>query len=213
MAKAIEAGIPKRRIEEAAALRQARIDSGKDVLVGVNQYKAQEATEMDTLEVDNKAVLASQIERLNAVKDGRDSEKVVAALAALTEAAQKKQQGEQADNLLALAVEAARSRATLGEISDALEKVYGRYQAQVRTISGVYRKEAADNDDFKAAIALADAFAEEDGRRPRILVAKLGQDGHDRGAKVIASSFADLGFDVDVGPFVPNSGRSRANGR
>jgi methylmalonyl-CoA mutase len=200
MAKAIEAGIPKRRIEEAAALRQARIDSGKDVLVGVNQYKAQEATEMDTLEVDNKAVLVSQIERLNAVKDGRDSEKVVAALAALTEAAQKKQKGEQTENLLALAVEAARARATLGEISDALEKVYGRYQAQVRTISGVYRKEAADNEDFKAAIALADAFAEEDGRRPRILIAKLGQDGHDRGAKVIASSFADLGFDVDVGP-------------
>lgn len=205
MAKAIESGIPKMRIEEAAARRQARIDSGKDVIVGVNKYKTAEDKEIDLLEVDNKAVLQSQLERLNKLRAERNEADVQAALKAITACAEKKKNNtdnpnNDDENLLALAVDAARKRASLGEISDAMEKVFGRFTATIRSISGVYSNEAADDDDFKKAKGLSDKFAELDGRRPRIMVAKMGQDGHDRGAKVIATSFADLGFDVDVGP-------------
>lgn len=195
MAKAIETGVPKMRIEEAAARKQARIDSGKDKIVGVNLFRLEEEDPLDILEVDNQAVRESQIKRLNQIKATRDSQAVTKALEAITAAAQS---GE--GNLLALAVEAARLRATLGEISDAMETVFGRYKATSKSISGVYSKEIAMNEDFKQAQALADKFATLEGRRPRIMVAKLGQDGHDRGAKVIATSFADLGFDVDIGP-------------
>ncbi|WP_020530054.1 methylmalonyl-CoA mutase [Flexithrix dorotheae] len=205
MAKAIESGIPKMRIEEAAARRQARIDSGKDVIVGVNKYKTAEDKEIDLLEVDNKAVLQSQLERLKKLRAERNEADVQAALKAITACAEKKKNNtdnpnNDDENLLALAVDAARKRASLGEISDAMEKVFGRFTATIRSISGVYSNEAADDDDFKKAKGLSDKFAELDGRRPRIMVAKMGQDGHDRGAKVIATSFADLGFDVDVGP-------------
>ncbi len=195
MAKAIETGVPKMRIEEAAARKQARIDSGKDQIIGVNVFRREEEDPLDILEVDNKAVRESQIKRLKQLRANRDEQAVQQQLAALTQAAKDKQ-----GNLLALAVEAARLRATLGEISDALETIYGRYKANTRAISGIYSKEIAKNEDFKNAQALADQFAELEGRRPRIMVAKLGQDGHDRGAKVIATSFADLGFDVDIGP-------------
>ncbi|WP_268123628.1 methylmalonyl-CoA mutase [Roseivirga pacifica] len=195
MAKAIEEGLPKMRIEEAAARKQARIDSGKDVIVGVNRYATDEKTEIDLLEVDNSAVRKSQIARLEKLKSERDNEATQAALAALTKCAET---GE--GNLLDLAVDAARKRASLGEISMAMEKVFGRHKAVTRSISGVYSSEVKENEDFIKARDLADEFAEADGRRPRIMVAKMGQDGHDRGAKVIATSFADLGFDVDIGP-------------
>jgi methylmalonyl-CoA mutase len=195
MAKAIETGIPKMRIEEAAARKQARIDAGKDIIVGVNQFRTDEKTQIDILEVDNTKVRNQQIERLNKLRSERDSQKVQEALDALTEAA-KSGKG----NLLDLSIKAARSRASLGEISMALEKVYGRYKANIRSIAGVYSKEISMDKDFTKARELADKFAELDGRRPRIMVAKMGQDGHDRGAKVIATSFADMGFDVDIGP-------------
>ncbi len=195
MTKAIEAGIPKIRIEEAAARKQARIDSSQDIIVGVNKYRLEEEDPIQTLEVDNQTVRNAQIERLNRIKAERNSEKVVTALTNLTEAARAK-----SENLLALAIEAARERATLGEISDALEAVYGRYKAQIKSFSGVYSKEIKDDESFKKARELADTFAEQDGRRPRIMIAKMGQDGHDRGAKVVATGYADLGFDVDIGP-------------
>ena len=195
MTKAIEAGIPKMRIEEAAARKQARIDSSQDIIVGVNKFRLEEEDPIQTLEVDNQTVRAQQIERLKNIKTLRNSNTVKAALAKLTEAARLGNQ-----NLLALAIEAARERATLGEISDALEVVFGRYKAQIKSFSGVYSKEIKDDDSFKKARELADKFAEQDGRRPRIMIAKMGQDGHDRGAKVVATGYADVGFDVDIGP-------------
>ena len=195
MTKAIEAGIPKMRIEEAAARKQARIDGGKDIIVGVNAYQTDEKTQIDILDVDNAKVRTQQIERLNQLRANRDSVKVEEALKALTEAARGGK-----GNLLELSINAARVRASLGEISSALEKVFGRYQATSRSIAGVYSKEISMDKDFTKARQLADQFAQLDGRRPRIMVAKMGQDGHDRGAKVIATSFADLGFDVDIGP-------------
>jgi methylmalonyl-CoA mutase len=195
MAKAIETGVPKMRIEEAAARKQARIDSGKDIIVGVNQYQLEKEDPMEILEVDNTKVRLSQIERLNKLKSERDEDKLKASIEKLENVAKSG-----IGNLLEQAVECARNRATLGEISDALEKSYGRYKAVIRSISGVYSSEAMKDKDFEQAIALADKFSELEGRRPRILVAKMGQDGHDRGAKVIATSFADIGFDVDIGP-------------
>jgi methylmalonyl-CoA mutase len=195
MAKAIETGIPKMRIEEAAARKQARIDSGKDIIVGVNQYQTTDKTDIEILDVDNTKVRMQQIERLEKLKKARDSEKVRASLIAITNAA-KSGQG----NLLELCITAAEHRATLGEISFSLEQVFGRYKAQIKSISGVYSKEISMDENFKKAKQLADIFAEQEGRRPRIMIAKMGQDGHDRGAKVIATSFADLGFDVDIGP-------------
>ena len=195
MAKAIEQGLPKMRIEEAAARKQARIDSGKDAIIGVNRYAVDEKTDIELLEVDNTAVLKSQIARLERLRKERNTEEVEAALTAMTQCAES---GE--GNLLELAVDAARKRASLGEISMAMEKVFGRHKAVTQTISGVYSSEVKENEDFIKARELADQFAEMDGRRPRIMVAKMGQDGHDRGAKVIATSFADLGFDVDMGP-------------
>lgn len=195
MAKAIEAGLPKLRIEEAAAKKQARIDSGKDIIVGVNRYQVEKATEIDLLEVDNQSVREAQIQRLQEVKATRKQNEVYASLEKLTHAAQTG-----TGNLLALAVDAARKRATLGEISDAMEKAFGRHKAQTKSISGVYAAAVKNQESFKKAQSLSDRFAELEGRRPRILVAKMGQDGHDRGAKVIATGFADLGFDVDIGP-------------
>ncbi|MFC5269534.1 methylmalonyl-CoA mutase [Adhaeribacter terreus] len=196
MAKAIETGLPKMRIEEAAARKQARIDSGKDVIVGVNKYQLEkEDHDIEILDIDNTAVRNAQLERLAKLKAERNQADVEKALNNLTEAAKT---GE--GNLLALAVEAARVRATLGEISDALEKIYGRHKAVIRAISGVYAAELSDDENFERAKKMADEFAEAEGRRPRIMVAKMGQDGHDRGSKVIATSFADLGFDVDIGP-------------
>jgi methylmalonyl-CoA mutase len=195
MAKAIEKGIPKLRIEEAAARKQAKIDAGKEILVGVNEYIVDEEQQMDILEIDNDKVRNGQIERLYKIKATRDNNKVVAALTNITKIAEATD-----GNLLAAAVEAARERATLGEISDAMEKVFGRYQAQIRSVSGIYSSEAMEDKDFIQAMALADKFAELEGRRPRIMVAKMGQDGHDRGAKIISTSFADVGFDVDIGP-------------
>ncbi|MDO6743463.1 methylmalonyl-CoA mutase [Tenacibaculum soleae] len=195
MTKAIEKGIPKMRIEEAAAKKQAKIDSGQDVIVGVNKYQLTKEDPLHILEVDNEAVRLSQIERLNDIKSKRNQAKVTNALAELTKCA-KTNNG----NLLALAVEAAKNRATLGEISDALENVFGRHKAVHKTISGVYSKEIKDDKLFKKAIEYADKFAKSEGRRPRIMIAKLGQDGHDRGAKVVATGYADLGFDVDIGP-------------
>lgn len=207
MTKAIEAGIPKMRIEEAAARKQARIDSGKEAIIGVNKYRLEKEDDLQTLEVDNQEVRRQQLERLDRLRASRDEEKVTIALEKLTETARSKQDGEPASaaswqerNLLALAVDAARERATLGEISQALEKAYGRHTAEVKSISGVYSKEIQDDDSFKKARELSDRFAEAEGRRPRILVAKMGQDGHDRGAKVVATGYADLGFDVDIGP-------------
>jgi methylmalonyl-CoA mutase len=195
MAKAIETGIPKMRIEEAAARRQARIDSGRETIVGVNKYRLAEEKPLDVLIVDNQAVRLSQLRRLAQTKSGRDPVAVNAALAALTRCAET---GE--GNMLELSIHAARQRATLGEISSALEQVFGRYQAVNRTISGVYSSESREDPEFLKALALSEEFAKTEGRRPRILIAKMGQDGHDRGAKVIATAFADLGFDVDVGP-------------
>jgi methylmalonyl-CoA mutase len=195
MAKAIETGIPKMRIEEAAARKQARIDSGEDIIVGVNRYLTTEETQVEVLDVDNTKVRAAQIARLQKLRAERNEDTVKTALAALTTAAETGN-----GNLLALSIKAAESRCTLGEISDALEKVYGRYKARILSISGVYSKEIRMNSEFENACKLANEFAALDGRRPRIMIAKIGQDGHDRGAKVIATSFADIGFDVDIGP-------------
>ena len=202
MTKAIEAGIPKLRIEEAAARKQARIDSGQDIIVGVNKYRLAKEDPLQILDVDNQKVRTSQIERLNRIKAERDSEKVEKALAAITAYAKKWSEGDSPfqGNLLALAVEAARHRATLGEISSAMESVFGRYKAQIRSFSGVYSKEMKKDESFEKARQLADKFAELEGRRPRIMIAKMGQDGHDRGAKVVATGYADVGFDVDIGP-------------
>ena len=195
MAKAIEQGIPKMRIEEAAAKKQARIDVGLEQIVGVNVFQQMETQELETLEVDNTQVLEMQIRSIEQIKASRDETKVADCLGAIEQAA-----ASGLGNLLELAVEAARERATLGEISLAMENAFGRYVATGKAVSGVYAKEVMDNKDFNSAREQANRFAELEGRRPRIMVAKLGQDGHDRGAKVIASSFADLGFDVDIGP-------------
>jgi methylmalonyl-CoA mutase len=195
MTKAIEAGIPKLRIEEAAARKQARIDSGQDIIVGVNKYRLEKEDPLHILDVDNQMVRKQQIERLDHIKATRDTAKVKACLEQLTQSAKT---GE--GNLLSLAIEAARNRATLGEISDALEVVFGRYKAQIRSFSGVYSKEIKNDESFEKAKQLANAFAKKEGRRPRIMIAKMGQDGHDRGAKVVATGYADVGFDVDIGP-------------
>lgn len=195
MAKAIETGIPKMRIEEAAARRQARIDSGKDIIVGVNKYRLEKEEPIEILEVDNTAVREAQIRRLKELKATRDNDAVQKALDAITRACETNE-----GNLLELAIEAAKVRATLGEISYAMEKVFGRYKANIRMISGVYSSETQDNEQFKEAKRLADLFAQKTGRRPRIMIAKMGQDGHDRGAKVVATAYADMGFDVDMGP-------------
>jgi methylmalonyl-CoA mutase len=197
MAKAIETGLPKMRIEEAAARKQARIDSGKDVIVGVNRYQVSEKsnTAIDILEVDNTKVRESQLQRLEALRANRDEDAVQTELMALEQAAR-----DHSGNLLEIAIRCARKRATLGEISLAMERVYGRYTATIRSISGIYSHEAMDDKDFKIARELTDRFTALEGRRPRIMIAKMGQDGHDRGAKVIATSFADIGFDVDIGP-------------
>ncbi|MDZ4182737.1 MAG: methylmalonyl-CoA mutase [Candidatus Cloacimonadaceae bacterium] len=195
MAKAIETGLPKMRIEEASARRQARIDSGADIIVGVNKYELEREDAMEILEVDNSAVRDSQIARLKKLRSERDNAKVQASLEALTRCA------ESADgNILECAIEAARNRASLGEISDAMEKVFGRHQASIKLINNVYSSEYANMDDIEKVRELTDRFAETEGRRPRILIAKMGQDGHDRGAKVVATAYADMGFDVDVGP-------------
>ena len=195
MTKAIEAGLPKLRIEEAAAIKQARLDSVQDVLVGVNAFKSEDDTHLEILEVDQTAVLANQIERLKALKADRDPNAVALALEALESAARTGQ-----GNLLLLSVEAARVRATLGEISDALERAFGRYQARLNMVHGVYARESTSDGKLAEVRSLADQFAARYGRRPRLLVAKMGQDGHDRGAKVIATGFADVGFDIDLGP-------------
>ena len=195
MSKAIEAGLPKMRIEEAAAKKQAKIDSGKDLIIGVNAYQLEEETEIETREVDNSAVRENQIKRLKKLKLERNNAEIKLTLAKLEDAARSNN-----ENLLAIAIEAARKKATLGEISLALENAFGRYRAKMNSISGVYSAEIAMNKDFIKAKELSDKFALLEGRRPRILVAKVGQDGHDRGAKVIATSFADIGFDVDIGP-------------
>ncbi|MDW5287958.1 methylmalonyl-CoA mutase [Formosa sp. PL04] len=195
MAKAIETGVPKMRIEEASARKQARLDSGQDILVGVNKFKTDEKSTIEILEVDNTVVRDSQIARLKKMKANRDQVVVDKNIKALTDCAETGK-----GNLLELAVEAAENFATLGEISDALEVHFGRHKADTKLISGVYSKEVSDDSTFAAALKLADKFAEIEGRRPRVMVAKMGQDGHDRGAKVVASSFADLGFDVDMGP-------------
>jgi methylmalonyl-CoA mutase len=195
MAKAIETGVPKMRIEEASARKQARIDSGKDKIIGVNVFRLEKEDPIEILEVDNSAVRESQIVRLKKLRKERNSDEVQKALEALTASA-----GTGEGNLLALAIDAARKRATLGEISFTLEKVYGRYKAVIRSISGVYSSESRDSENFKTARKLADKFAALEGRRPRIMIAKMGQDGHDRGAKVVATGYADIGFDVDIGP-------------
>ncbi|MBU1173825.1 MAG: methylmalonyl-CoA mutase [Alphaproteobacteria bacterium] len=194
MSKAIEAGIPKMRIEEAAARTQARIDAGTQTIVGVNKYRAADEAKIEILRVDNDSVRRQQLAKLVRLRAERDEEKVQASLAALTEGARG------GGNLLALGVDAARAKATVGEISDAMEAVYGRHQAEIRTISGVYKHEGRAMEGLKRVQAMVETFAEHDGRRPRLLVAKIGQDGHDRGQKVIATAFADLGFDVDIGP-------------
>ncbi|SHG38105.1 heterodimeric methylmalonyl-CoA mutase large subunit precursor [Flavobacterium segetis] len=195
MTKAIESGIPKLRIEEAAARKQARIDSGQDIIVGVNKYRLEKEDPLQILDVDNQMVRKQQLEQLDRIKATRDSEKVKNSLAQLIHCAKT---GE--GNLLAIAVEAARNRTTLGEISDALETVFGRYKAQIKSFSGVYSKEIKDDKSFEKAKLMADEFAKQEGRRPRIMIAKMGQDGHDRGAKVVATGYADVGFDVDIGP-------------
>ena len=195
MSKAIETGLPKMRIEEAAARKQARIDSNKDVIVGVNKYRLEKEDPIEILEVDNTAVRISQIKRLELLRQGRDEAAVKQALEAITRSCET---GE--GNLLALAVDAAAKRASLGEISMACEKVFGRYKAVIRSISGVYSAETMGNQSYTKASALADEFAKIEGRRPRIMIAKMGQDGHDRGAKVVATGYADIGFDVDIGP-------------
>lgn len=195
MSKAVETGIPKMRIEEAAARKQGRIDSGRDTIVGVNKYRLEKEDPLEILDIDNTAVRESQIKRLQKLRAERNNAEVQAALEAITEAARSGK-----GNLLELAVDAAQKRASLGEISDAIEKVAGRYKAVIRSISGVYASESANDDDFKAARQLCEQFAKMVGRQPRIMVAKMGQDGHDRGAKVVSTGYADLGFDVDIGP-------------
>lgn len=210
MTKAIEAGIPKMRIEEAAAKKQANIDTNQDLIVGVNKYQLEDEDPLQILEVDNKAVRDQQLKRLALLKKKRNTEAVKGALKRVTAAAKKRMSEitdekntdplKASDNLLALTVEAARLRATLGEISTALEVAFGRHVAQTQTITGVYSKEVKKDEHFLKARALADRFAKGEGRRPRILIAKMGQDGHDRGARVVATSYADLGFDVDIGP-------------
>ncbi len=195
MAKAIETGVPKMRIEEASARKQAKIDSGRDIIVGINKYRLQKEDPIEILDVDNTAVRLSQIKRLEKLRAERNNEQVQSALDAITHACESGQ-----GNLLELAVDAARKRASLGEISMACEKIYGRYQAVIRSISGVYSMEIENNQSFMKARELADEFAALEGRRPRIMVAKMGQDGHDRGAKVVSTAYADMGFDVDVGP-------------
>ena len=195
MTKAIEAGIPKLRIEEAAARKQARIDSGQDIIVGVNKYRLEKEDPLDILDVDNQLVRKQQIERLEEIKRTRDSEKVNQSLEKLILCAQNGQ-----GNLLEIAVEAARNRATLGEISNALETIFGRFKAQIKSFSGVYSAAIKNDGNFERAKQLADVFAKQEGRRPRIMIAKMGQDGHDRGAKVVATGYADVGFDVDIGP-------------
>jgi len=199
MAQAIGQGIPKLRIEEAAARTQARIDSGAQTVIGVNKYQVDEDQEIEVLKVENSRVRAEQLAKLEALRADRDEAATQAALADLTRAAAEAGGGNLDNNLMALAINAARAKATVGEISDALEKVYGRHQAEIRTIAGVYRDEVGKAGNVSAATELVERFAEADGRRPRILVAKMGQDGHDRGQKVIATAFADIGFDVDVG--------------
>jgi methylmalonyl-CoA mutase len=199
MAKAIEDGIPKMRVEEAAARTQARIDSGRQPVIGVNKYLLTGAEDLDVLKIDNAAVRKEQAEKLRRLREERDEDACQAALSRLTEAAGRDTDGD-TDNLLALSIDAARAKASVGEISDAMEKVFGRYTGQIRTISGVYRQEAGHSANIDKVRAAAEEFERAEGRRPRILVAKMGQDGHDRGQKVIASAFADLGFDVDVGP-------------
>lgn len=195
MAKAIETGLPKLKIEEAAAKRQAQIDSKAEIIIGMNKHQLEKEEPIDILDIDNTVVREKQIERINKMKDERDEKVVQDALAKVTESARK---GE--TNILACAVDAARARATIGEISDAIEKVSGRHKAVIRTVSGIYSANFSEEEEFEEVIKMTDEFLENEGRRPRILIAKMGQDGHDRGAKVIASSFADLGFDVDVGP-------------
>ena len=195
MTKAIEQGIPKLRIEEASARKQARIDSGQDSIIGVNKYKLEKEDPLHILDVDNQMVRKQQMEQLVYLKANRDSAKVNTCLQKLTDNAASGN-----ENLLTLAIEAARERATLGEISDALEKVFGRYKAQIKTFSGVYSKEIKNDEKFEIAKKLANDFAKSEGRRPRIMIAKMGQDGHDRGAKVVATGYADVGFDVDIGP-------------
>ena len=195
MTKAIEAGIPKLRIEEAAARKQARIDSGQDIIVGVNQYRLEKEDPLHILDVDNQMVRKQQIDQLKTIKETRDTEKVNQSLEKLIHCAKT---GE--GNLLEIAIGAARNRATLGEISDALESVFGRFKAQIKSFSGVYSAAIKNDENFEKAKQLADAFAKQEGRRPRIMIAKMGQDGHDRGAKVVATGYADVGFDVDIGP-------------
>lgn len=195
MAKAIQTGLPKMRIEEAAARRQAKIDSGTETIVGINKYKLDKEEPLETLEIDNTAVLAAQLARLELLRKSRNEVEVQKSLDALTKAAASKE-----GNLLELAIDAARKRATLGEISYAMEKVFGRHQAEIKLINNVYSSEYANMDEIEKVRSLTDQFAAEEGRRPRILIAKMGQDGHDRGAKVVATAYADMGFDVDVGP-------------
>jgi methylmalonyl-CoA mutase len=195
MTKAVESGVPKLRIEQSSALRQARIDRGEEVIVGVNKYQRDDEPEIEILDIDNTAVRESQIRRLKEVRASRNETDCKAALAALTQAASSK-----SGNLLELAVAAARARATVGEISDALEKIYGRHRAVTQSISGVYGSAFEGDENFMAIQQEVEAFSKSEGRRPRMLVVKLGQDGHDRGAKVIATAFADIGFDVDIGP-------------
>ncbi|WP_235715321.1 methylmalonyl-CoA mutase [Halalkalibacter wakoensis] len=195
MAKAIETGLPKMRIEEAAARRQAQIDSKKETIIGVNKYRVEQEEDLDILEINNTVVREAQLKRLKKLREERNEEEVRLSLNALTKAAES---GE--GNLLALAIEAARARASLGEISQAYEKVVGRHKAVIRSISGVYSSEYGEKDEMKEILHITDEFAENEGRRPRIMIAKMGQDGHDRGAKVISTAFADMGFDVDIGP-------------
>lgn len=195
MAKAVESGIPKLRIEEAAARKQGRIDSGRDTIVGVNKYRLEKEDPLEILEVDNTAVRKQQVARLQQLRASRNQDAVSKALEAITDSARTGK-----GNLLALSVEAAKHRATLGEISDAIENVSGRYKAVIRTISGVYSSESQGDPDFSEAKKLVEQFAAKSGRQPRIMIAKMGQDGHDRGAKVVATGYADLGFDVDMGP-------------
>ncbi|MEC7771345.1 MAG: methylmalonyl-CoA mutase [Bacteroidota bacterium] len=201
MTKAIEKGIPKMRIEEAAAKKQARIDSGQDVIVGVNKYRLENEDDLQILEVDNAKVRKQQMARLDQIRNSRDTKAVEKVLEAIRVASKKATKNDSdRGNLLALAIEAAKERATLGEISDAMESAFGRYRAKIQSFTGVYSKEIKNDESFEKARKLADTFAEQEGRRPRIMVAKMGQDGHDRGAKVVATGYADLGFDVDIGP-------------
>jgi methylmalonyl-CoA mutase len=195
MIKAIQKGIPKMRIEQAAAKKQAKIDNKEFVLVGVNKYKLEKEEEINFLEIDNKQVRNSQISRLSTLKNERNEEKVKKILEEIYQAAKNKNK-----NLLDLSVRAAKVRATIGEISSALEKAFGRYKSEIRSFTGVYKSKMKDNKSYKKAVKISDEFAEMDGRRARILIAKIGQDGHDRGAKVVATSFADIGFDIDMGP-------------